>query len=141
MSTVPPEITEAQIKNALSIYGDIKQIQDEVWSQAYRLRVKNGVRLVDVGMKKHIPSHIKIEGHRALIVYEGKPMTCFRCNEQGHQQHECPRRRTSALSHSSDAKTTGSQNDPTYTGRQTMKDIIRAFTTFMIHKYEPTKVG
>jgi len=49
---------------------------------------------VDIGMKKHIPSHIKIEGHHALITYEGQPMTCFRCNEQGHQQHECPRGRT-----------------------------------------------
>jgi len=78
------------------MYGDIKQIQDEVSSQAYRFRVKIGVRLVDIGMKKHIPSHINTEGHRALIAYEGQPMTCFRCNEQGHQQHECPRRRTSA---------------------------------------------
>jgi len=51
---------------------------------------------VDIGMKKHVPSYIKIEGHRALIAYEGQPMTCCRCNEQGHQQHECPRRRTSA---------------------------------------------
>jgi len=33
VSTLPPKITEAQIKNALSIYGDIKQIQDVVWSQ------------------------------------------------------------------------------------------------------------
>jgi len=35
-----------------------------------------------------------IQGHRALITYEGQPMTCFRCNEQGHQQHECPRKQT-----------------------------------------------
>jgi len=44
-------------------------------------------------MKKHIPSHIKIEGLRALISYEGQSVTCFRCNEQGHQIHECPHRR------------------------------------------------
>jgi len=30
VSTLPPEITEPQIKNVLSTYGDIKQIQDEV---------------------------------------------------------------------------------------------------------------
>jgi hypothetical protein len=59
----------------------------------YSFKVKTGVRLVDIGMKKHVPSHIKIEGHHALISYEGQPMTCFRCNEQGHQIHECPRRR------------------------------------------------
>ena len=32
VSTLPPEVTEPQIKNVLSTYGDIKKIQDEVWS-------------------------------------------------------------------------------------------------------------
>jgi len=94
VSTLPPEVTEAQIKNALAQYGDFKHIHDEVWSQAYRFKVKIGVRLVGISMTKHIPSHIKIEGHRALVAYEGQPMMCFRCNEQEHQQHECPRKQT-----------------------------------------------
>jgi len=94
VSTLPQEVTEAQIKNALAQYGDIKQIHDDVWSQAYRFKEKTGVRLVDISMTKHIPSHIKIEGRRALIAYEGQPMTCFRCNKQGHQQVECPRKQT-----------------------------------------------
>jgi len=92
VSTLPPEVTETQITNVLSNYGDVKEIQEEVWSQAYRFKVKSGVRIIDIGIKKHIPSHIKIEGHRTLI-YEGQPMTCFRCNEQGHQINECPRKR------------------------------------------------
>ena len=62
-STLPPEVTEPQMKHVLSTYGDIKQIQDDVWSPPYGLKVKNGVRLVDTGLKEHIPSHIKIEGH------------------------------------------------------------------------------
>ena len=55
--------------------------------------MKSGVLIVDIGVKKHIPSHIKIEGHRALISYEGQLSTYFPCNEQGHQINECPRRR------------------------------------------------
>jgi len=76
----------------MSTYGEIKKIQDEMWS--HRFKVKTGVRLVDISLKKHIPSHIKVDGHRALIQYEGQPMTCYRCNEQGHQITECPRRKT-----------------------------------------------
>ena len=66
-------------------------MHDEVWSPAYRFKVKTVVRLVDVSLKKHIPSHIKVEGQRALIQYEGQPMACYGCNEQGHQITGCPR--------------------------------------------------
>jgi hypothetical protein len=93
VSTLPPEVTATQITNAISIYAEVKKIHEEIWSHAYRFKVKTGVRLVDISIRKHIPSHMKIEGHRALISYEGEPTTCFRCNEQGHQISECPRRR------------------------------------------------
>jgi len=52
VSRLPPEVTEPQIINLLSTYGDIKQIQDEIWSQACRFKVKTGVRLLVIGMKK-----------------------------------------------------------------------------------------
>jgi len=93
VSTLPHEITEAQITNAMSTYGEVKKIQDEVWSYAYRFKVKTGFRLVDIGLKKHTPSHMKIDGHRALASNEGESMTCYRCNEQVHQINDCPRRK------------------------------------------------
>jgi len=93
VSTLPSEVTETQITNVMSNYGDIKKIQYEVWSKAYRFIVKSGVRIIDIGIKKRISSHIKVEGHRALISYEGQQITCFRCNGQSHQINECPRRR------------------------------------------------
>ena len=40
VSTLPPEVTDIQIKNVMSNYGDFKKMQDEVWSQAYRFKVK-----------------------------------------------------------------------------------------------------
>jgi len=93
VSTLPPGVTEAQITNGMSIYGDVRKIHDEIRSHTYRFKVKTGVSLVVIGLKKHITSHIKIDGHRALISYEGHPMTCYRCNEQAHQIHDCPRRK------------------------------------------------
>jgi len=33
-STLPPEVTDSQIVNVMSTYGDIKKIQDDVWSHA-----------------------------------------------------------------------------------------------------------
>lgn len=68
-------MTETEITNVFSNYGDAKKIQEEVWPQAYRFTVKSGVRIIDIGIKKHVPSHIKLEGHRALISYVGQPMT------------------------------------------------------------------
>ena len=62
VSTLPPEVTEVQIHNAMAAYEEIKMIHDEVWSHAYRFRVKPGVRLVDFSLRKHIPSHTKTEG-------------------------------------------------------------------------------
>jgi hypothetical protein len=54
-------------------------------------------------------------------------------------------RETSAVPHSSYAKTTENQNDPNYTDdcwntQQTMKGIIRAFMSFLQRKYEPIAV-
>jgi len=70
-----------------------KMIHDEVWLHAYRFKVKKGVRLVDISLRNHITSHMKIDGHRALISYKGQPMTCYRCSEQGHKINDFPRRK------------------------------------------------
>jgi len=32
VSTLPPEVTEAQIMNAMTTYGEVKKIHDDVWS-------------------------------------------------------------------------------------------------------------
>lgn len=125
MTALPPEITEPQIKNVLTQYGDIKQIHEETWSQNYRFQVKSGVRIVHMCLKKHIPSHLKISGHRALISYDGQPSTCFRCGDQDHQHSDCPKRLTQGTNKTTDntntwanivkqnpVTTTSSQNKP-----------------------------
>jgi hypothetical protein len=76
-------------------YGDVKTITEEQCSRAYRYSVSKGIRIVEIGLKSHILSHMMVVGYRVLISYEGQPLTCYRCNEPGHQSHECPQRRKS----------------------------------------------
>jgi hypothetical protein len=48
-------------------------------------------------LKKHLPSYMAIAGNDAFISYDGQPPTCYRCNETGHQQQDCPRRKRVGL--------------------------------------------
>jgi len=90
----PPEVKEHSIKECLSKYGDIMSIKDELWAAVYRYKVYNGIRIVEIKLKRHFPSHLAIAGSAALISYEGQPQTCYRCNETGHQQIDCPRKKS-----------------------------------------------
>jgi hypothetical protein len=93
IASLPPEVTENMIRDNLTKYGEVKNIRDEIWTSAYRYKVYNGIRIVDMKLKKHLPSHMAIAGNDALISYDGQPPTCYRCNETGHQQQDCPRRK------------------------------------------------
>ena len=88
----PPEISDRAIKMGLSKYGEIKEIQEETWSRAYRYSVANGIRIVVISLTQHIPSHVILTGYRTLISYEGQPTTCYGCNGTGHLYQDCTRR-------------------------------------------------
>jgi hypothetical protein len=75
-------------------YGTVLQIQDDKWTHNYRYNVGNGVRLVHMELKTHAPSHMYINGHRALVTYIGQPTTCYVCNKVNHIAIECPARKT-----------------------------------------------
>ena len=92
MANLPPEMPRILISRALEKYGKVGEMCEELWSQAYHYKVSSGVLIVFVDMTKHIPSQILIGGHRALISYEGQPMTCYACNESGHLIQQCPSR-------------------------------------------------
>jgi len=90
---LPPEVKEATIKESLSKYGEIVNTRDEMWAAVYRYKVFNGIRIIEIILKSHMPSHLTIAGNDALISYDGQPPTFYRCNEPGHQQVDCPRRK------------------------------------------------
>ena len=93
ISGLPPEVKEATIKESLSKYGEIVQIRDEMWVAVYRYKVFNGIKIVEIKLRRHMYSNLTIAGNNALISYDGQPSTCYRCNEPGHRQAECPPRK------------------------------------------------
>jgi hypothetical protein len=93
IANLPPEVPNKVICDTLSTYGEVTEIIEETWSKAYRYSVSNGIRIAVTSLKKHIPSHATMAGNRVLISYENQPPTCYGCNNVGHQNHECPRRR------------------------------------------------
>jgi hypothetical protein len=62
---LPPEVKEPVLRDAMSKYGDVKDIQEEQWPNQYRYKVSNGVKIVELNLKKHVPSHVFIAGHSA----------------------------------------------------------------------------
>jgi hypothetical protein len=50
VANLSPKIQDGILRDALSQYGDVKNITDEPWSRVYRYPISNGVRLVDIGL-------------------------------------------------------------------------------------------
>jgi hypothetical protein len=93
IANLPTEITDRTIRDALTKYVEVKRTTEEQWSRIYRYSVYNGIRLVEIALQKHIPSHMSIMGNRILISYEGQHLTRYGCNESGHQYYECPHKK------------------------------------------------
>ena len=101
VANLPPEIHDSVLRDTMSKHSDVKGIKEEQWSRIYRYSVSNGIRIVEVNLRTHVPSHVIIAGYRVLITYEGQPTTFYDYNEQSHQFIECPYRMSSNPSHTS----------------------------------------
>ena len=89
IANVPPEVPDRTIRDNLAKYGEVKDIEEELWTKAYRYKVSNGIRIVEMNLKLHLPSHMIMAGHRVPVSYDGQPSTCYACNESGHQYQDC----------------------------------------------------
>jgi hypothetical protein len=92
IAILPPEVTDNTISSILSRYGEVKGVKEEKWSRTYRYKIPNGIRLVTLNLRMHIPSYLNIENNRVLLSYEGQPITCYGCGTTGHLYQECPAR-------------------------------------------------
>jgi len=108
IANLPPEVPERTIRTALAQYGEIKTIQDETWSKAYRYTVANGIKVIMTNLTKHLPSHMTIAGNRVLT-YDGQPLTCYGCGETGHMYQVCPSRHGASKETTSMTGTTWAQ--------------------------------
>ena len=93
VANLSQEVADRTLKMALGAYVEIRDIQAEAWSNAYCCPMANGIRVVEMTLIQHIPSHIVVAGHRTLISYEEQPTTSYGCNEPGHLHTACPHRR------------------------------------------------
>ena len=87
-----PETSDRAIRMALAPYGEIVAIHEENWSKMYRYPVANGICVATIKLHKHLPSHSIIAGDRAIVSYEGQPVSCYVCGGTGHMRQTCPHR-------------------------------------------------
>jgi hypothetical protein len=86
-------LPDLAVRVVLSNYGEIRGVSAEKLATSYRLSIPNGIRVVQLLMKKHIPSSLMILGQGVMISYECQPITC---GEEGHLYHQCQHRRSRA---------------------------------------------
>jgi len=55
---LPPEVEEHVLRDVMSKYGDVKDIQKEQWPNQYRYKVSNGIKIVGVNLKTHAFSYV-----------------------------------------------------------------------------------
>ena len=67
IANLPPEVPDRTIRDNLAKYCEVKDIKEELWTKAYRYKVSNGIRIVEMNLKLHLPSHMIIVGHRVLV--------------------------------------------------------------------------
>ena len=87
------EVKQHAIRNALTPFGTVPAVIGEMWPKIYRYKVPKGVCQVTITLTRHIPSQLKMDGHMALLSYEGHPATCYGCGDIGHLYPACPKRR------------------------------------------------
>jgi len=93
IANLPSEFADSYIRISLGKFGEIRDIQNDSCSNAYRYSVPIGIRIATLNLVQHIPSHIIVAGHITLISYERQPTTCYGCNEMGHLYQVCSHRR------------------------------------------------
>jgi hypothetical protein len=91
VANLPPEVKDSEITAHITKYGEVSRITDETWASACRYKVYNGIKIIEMSQKQHLPSNMSIAGNDVLLSYDGQPQTCYRCDETGHQRQDCPR--------------------------------------------------
>ena len=83
----PFEGDNGRVREALKLFGDIKEVRHQRWSNV--LGVYTGTRLVRMVRKHDIPRNIVIDGVNCRVWYQGQPLVCDSCNDN-HKATDCP---------------------------------------------------
>ena len=60
IASLPPGVSENTIRDSLTKHGEVKNIREGLWTSVYRYKVYNGIRIVDMNLKQHLPSHMSL---------------------------------------------------------------------------------
>ena len=74
------------VKEALKLFGDIKEIRHQQWSKVPG--VHTGTHIVRMVRKHEIPRNIVIDGIKCRVWYKGQPLVCDICNGN-HKATDC----------------------------------------------------
>ncbi|XP_022808005.1 uncharacterized protein LOC111345018 [Stylophora pistillata] len=88
VSWFPFEGSNDAISTALSAYGTVKSVRNQVWPG--RPSVSTGSRIVQMVIRNVIPPFIPIRGVRCKTWYRGQPLQCGTCRKVGHKSADCP---------------------------------------------------
>jgi hypothetical protein len=70
IANLPPEMNDRSITNTLVRYGEVKEIREEQWSRSYRYKISNGIRIMTMNLRDHIPSYVTIANNKVLLSYD-----------------------------------------------------------------------
>jgi len=80
IAELPPEVKETTIRGSLNKYGETANIRNETWAAAYRYKVSNGIKVVELKLKKsHAFLHVNSRKHATDVT---SPDMC-KWNAQG----------------------------------------------------------
>jgi hypothetical protein len=77
LANLPPEVPDRTIRDALTQYGEAKEVNEGSWSKAYRYPLSNGVRIA-VTHLKNLSSHLVIAGTAHLLWPQWTRSDCLR---------------------------------------------------------------
>lgn len=85
---LPPDIPNVDVAEHMAQYGKVKSVVREVWKK-YFPGTPNGVRVVRIELKQHIPSYVRIKDQMTSVTYRNQPVTCQHCNKLAHPNVKC----------------------------------------------------
>jgi len=99
IANLPPEVKEHAIRTTLTPFGTVLVVIEEMWPKTCIYKISNGARQVTITLTQHIPSQLTVDGHRALLSYEGQPATCCGCGDISRLYPTCPSAKTGGPGH------------------------------------------
>jgi len=73
IANLPPEVPDEKLRTTVAPFGQVLDIQNEMWVRTHRYAVANGIRQVTMMLTQHVPSHLVIAGQKCLYLMKVNP--------------------------------------------------------------------